>query len=89
MNEFQMTNKELLDKLQAFLLTQDPNVVSRCFANHLLDMYRINNFSDLPQTEKDSLIKRIQLNASTLADFAANGPKGTLKQHVEHSDRHE
>jgi hypothetical protein len=72
------SNKEILDKLTDYLLTQDHKVVCRVLANHMLDQLRLHNLEILPADEADRLFKRIELNANSLRDFALNGPKGNL-----------
>ena len=69
-----VTNKELMDKLSAYLETQDMKIVCRALANAFLDYHRIHNPDQMDADEAVRLFKRIKLNAEQLSDFAINGP---------------
>ena len=73
-----MSNKDLLDKLTEYLLTQDVKVICRALANAMLDQHRIHNLIRLDPGTKIHLFKRIKLNAESLDDFYKNGPKGNF-----------
>ena len=65
-----MTNKELMKRLTAYFLTQDPKTVARLLANAFLDFHRINTLDSLPTKETECLLKRIELNSKNLQRFA-------------------
>ena len=73
-----ITNKELIDKLHAYFLEQDPNLVAKLLAGIMLDIHRFNNLEVLSDEESDSLIERSTRNSLQLIDFARNGPQGPL-----------
>lgn len=68
-----MTNKELLDKLQEYYLTQDPKTVARCLANCMLDIMRTFCFLELHPDERRSLVERNFQNNRQLQQFIKNG----------------
>lgn len=68
-----MKNKELIDRLQAYFLTQDPNVVARILANYMIDMHRLCCVWEIPEEEQENLACRMSINSEKLQDFAKNG----------------
>ena len=72
------TNKEVIDKLQEYFLTQDPKVVCRILANIMIDVRRIHWSHNLPEDELERLVERIKKNSEQLKDFIENGPRGNL-----------
>lgn len=72
------TNKEVVEKLVEYFLTQDQASVCRILANLMIDMHRINNISKLEEKEKASLFFRMDKNSKSLLDFVKNGPQGDL-----------
>lgn len=82
-----MKNKEVLDKLQYYYLTQcDPQVVARALASAMIDYHRLTDLENLPEKELKCLEQRIVLNATELESFIEHGPTGTLKIHAINSD---
>ena len=73
-----ITNKEIMDKLQAYFITQDPKVVAKVLASWMIDFNRFMNIETLPEEERDNLIKRMVLNHQELIDFIMNGPKRNM-----------
>jgi hypothetical protein len=73
-----MKNKEVIAKLQEYLLTQDPKIVAYACACVMVDMSRLASLDDLPEKEAVSLIGRIYLNARQLSEFIRLGGLGTL-----------
>lgn len=67
-----MNNKDLIDKLQDYFLTQDPKIVTRILANCMVDFHRLYTIEHLPFEEVDCLFKRIEENAISLRKFAEN-----------------
>lgn len=67
-----MTNKELIDKLEAYFLNQEPATVCRVLANMMIDMNRMCNISKLPMHERLSLFERCKLNDQQLSQFATS-----------------
>lgn len=73
-----MTNKELIEKLVEYFLTQDSKVVARILANQMIDMRRLILLDRLPKEEAASVIKRSLLNMKELERFSRQGPKGDI-----------
>lgn len=57
-----MKNKEIIDKLTAYYLKQDPKVVGRVLASLQLDLYRLSIFEFLSEQEQDCLMARCEHN---------------------------
>jgi hypothetical protein len=74
-----MNNKEIIDKLQAYYLTQDPALIARLCACFMIDMNRLITMADLPERELECLLARIKMHSEDLWDFIRNGPSGDLK----------
>lgn len=68
-----MNNKESMDKLQEYYLTQDPATVARCLASLSIDICRMANFDGLPMSESLCLKLRINLMSEEIKDFLKNG----------------
>ncbi len=64
-----MTNKEVVDKLQLYYLTQDPKMVARICANFALDLNRFLNIDDLDDDEKEDFLRRISFNVGEIYKF--------------------
>lgn len=64
-----LNNKDLIDKLQAYLLTQNPEIVARLLANCMVDFFRLYTIKYLPFEEVESLFHRIEKNAISLREF--------------------
>jgi len=65
-----MNNKDLIDKLQAYLLAQNPEIVARLLANAMVDFHRLYTIEHLPFDEVDCLFQRIEQNAKSLREFS-------------------
>ena len=65
-----MTNKEVIDKLQAFYLTQDPEKVARICANFAVDLNRFLHVDDLDDDEKEDFLGRIAFNVGEIYKFS-------------------
>jgi hypothetical protein len=74
-----MDNKEVMDRLQAYYLTQDPSVVARALASILIDMNRLKHFGELADKEAQCLEIRLNLMMDELQDFVKNGAKHDMK----------
>lgn len=74
-----MTNKELIEKLQAYFLKQDPKVVTRILANMYIDVNRWSNSHKLSVREKNLLKLRASLNNMELEKFALDDNPEPLK----------
>ncbi len=72
------TNKEVIDKLQEYFLTQDPKVVCRMLANMMIDIRRMYWSQNLPKDELERFFERTKKNSEQLKDFIENGPRGNL-----------
>lgn len=57
-----MNNKEVVDKLQEYYLTQDIQTVTRLCANFAIDINRFYYFEKLSIEEKFNLIQRTKHN---------------------------
>lgn len=64
-----MTNKEVVLKLQKYLLTQDPEKVTRLCANFFLDLNRFFTYNTLNDFEKSHLQWRNELNMKEVYKF--------------------
>lgn len=77
-----MNNKEALEKIKAFLLTQDPETVADVLAGHMIDVNRLANLKDLPEDERKNLWNRIHLNAQEIRRRIREGFTSNLKSEV-------
>ena len=64
-----MTNEEVIDKLQAYFLTQDPKVVARLCGNCIVDINRFLNLSIIPHKEAINLLNRWKENIEDVQEF--------------------
>jgi hypothetical protein len=76
-----MDNKQVIQKLVDYYVTQDPAMVARALANALVDFNRFANLPHLPDEERECLFARLKANCDELQDFIANGPRCDLKLH--------
>lgn len=74
-----MKNKEVMDKVTSYLLTQDPAVVARTCAALMVDINRIDMIESLPADEVECLFKRIALNSIELREFIEKGATKDFK----------
>ena len=56
------TNKEVIEELKSYLMTQSPEDVARMAANLFIDLNRFLYFEELSEDERVSLIHRTSLN---------------------------
>lgn len=74
-----MNNKEVIDSLKEYFITQPPEAVAMLAGALMVDMWRMSSVDSLPQEEAACLFERIEKNAQSVRDFVINGPKGDLK----------
>jgi Tfp pilus assembly ATPase PilU len=74
-----ITNKELIERLTKYFMEQEQIDIAYALASVTIDLHRILNQDELPESERRSLAIRMQLNEASLKDFIANGPKHKLK----------
>lgn len=65
----EVSNKELIDKLQAYFLEQDPKDIARGLANMMIDIHRIVTYENLSEDQKNSLKFRMAANTEELKEF--------------------
>jgi|HubBroStandDraft_3_1064219.scaffolds.fasta_scaffold253604_2 hypothetical protein len=73
------TNKEVIDALTKYFITQDKETVARCLASMIIDFNRIFHLQTLPEEEKALLNARVIANVLSLRKFIKNGPEGDIK----------
>jgi hypothetical protein len=74
-----MDNKQVIEKLTEYFMTQDKHLIARGLAGAQLDFYRYNKWDSLPTTELVCLHERTRLMAEEFEKFVRNGPDGDLK----------
>lgn len=74
-----MEVKSVIDKLEAYFMTQDKQVVSRMLAGCICDINRFHNLSDLGVNELSSLLHRTELNLKELYKFLKEDTNEDLK----------
>lgn len=67
------TNKEIIEALTEYFMTQDPKIIARSLASFSIDFTRIDEMKKLPASEKICLLKRIKANANQVRKFVKNG----------------
>jgi hypothetical protein len=72
------TNKEVIESLVDYFITQDPKIVATLLAAQMIDMNRFYNMAKLPKDEKKLLMKRLKHNIDQLHSFIRHGPNGDL-----------
>lgn len=82
----QISGKELIQKLKAYYLTQDPDIVCEGLAGIMLDIYRIAHPDKMTENERLSLTIRLPLMAKQLERFIEEGPTHNLRLHRTNSD---
>lgn len=75
------TNKEVIDALQDYFLTQDPKTMCRTLAALMIDMNRMMRLDELGVDERNNLLARMILNQEQLYKFIKDGPSGNVKLH--------
>lgn len=73
-----MTNKEVINKLTEYYLTQDPKVVCRFLANCMIDINRFLNIDSLPIKEGEQLVERAMINMKAVKEYLKD-PEGNAK----------
>lgn len=68
-----------MDRLQAYFLTQPPEIVAKISASAMIDYHRLANLEDLPFEESESLFKRSDLMAEELKKFLKEDTHESLK----------
>lgn len=74
-----MKNKEVIDKIQAYLIGQSPELVARICASLMVDINRIYTLESLPFEEAENLFDRIERNAIQIQEFVKHGPTKDLR----------
>lgn len=72
------TNKEIIDRLQEYFLTQDAQIVARSLAGLMIDLNRMMIFSSLSNMERVNLMDRMEINRRSLIKFIEMGEGGDL-----------
>lgn len=65
-----MTNKEVVEKLEAYFNAQDPKVVAQAAAGMSIDLNRFLNFDQLDKDEQEDLIRRTREWSKSTGDIA-------------------
>lgn len=73
------SNKEIIDKLVEYFMTQDKLSLSVIVANYMIDFNRIFYLHKLDESEKINLQFRIEMIVKQLDSFVKNGPQGDIK----------
>ncbi len=73
------TNKELINELEAYFITQDQKVIARTLASMMIDIHRFMNLDQLQENEFTNLIIRSKANSDSLMRFAEFGAEGIFK----------
>jgi hypothetical protein len=74
----QKSNKEVIDSLVEYFLTQDHKIICKALAGMIIDQNRIHHLEDLNAEDTDRLFERIKLNSERLERFILNGPVGDV-----------
>jgi hypothetical protein len=74
-----MNNKEVMDRLTEYYLTQDPKLVARALASQMVDLHRIWHMLELPEAEMHSLHERCEMNLIELDRFLEDDSRRNLK----------
>jgi hypothetical protein len=69
----EVENKVLIQKLSEYFLTQNPETVCRALAGAMVDMVRIEHWSQITEEERESFFFRVKSNAQMVQDFVMNG----------------
>ena len=73
------TNKQVIEELVAYFITQDQKVVARLLANAMIDFNRLDLYEKMTPQETKSFWNRVGRNALSVRKFAKDGPNGDLK----------
>lgn len=74
-----MTNKEAIEKLTEYFLTQDPRDVAELCASKIIDINKLVNIDKLTFAQQEHLIFRIDANWKEECDFLETGKVLKLK----------
>jgi hypothetical protein len=74
-----MDNKEAIDKLKAYFITQDHDIICYSLAALMVDLHRIYYIKDIPDDEKHNLQMRTQINIAEMQRFLKEGPESEMK----------
>lgn len=69
-----ISNKDLMTKLQEFYLTQPPEIIALVAASLMIDINRFYHIEHLPEKQLECLFIRTKKNVEELEDFIKNGP---------------
>ena len=72
------TNKQVIQDLKEYFLTQDPKIVAHILAGLLIDLTRLYNLHKLEQDERQNLFFRLDKNIEEIKKFIKNGPDSDL-----------
>lgn len=81
-----MKNKQIMDRLEEYFLTQDPKIVARMCASHLVDLNRYYRLEELPYDEAVCLMQRMEMNMEQLYKFIKDGADGDIKIQLRNSE---
>lgn len=73
-----MENKEVIDRLVEYFLTQDPAIVARMFANAIVDLNRVYHIDQLSDSEIACLFDRMEHNREQVIKLIEDGPHGNI-----------
>ena len=81
-----ITNKEAIQRLKAYFLSQDPETVAYLASSLLIDIGRFMRWDKLGQEEQASLLARSQANNQNTIRFLREGSSELLKVFKVNSD---
>lgn len=81
-----MENKEVIEKLVEYFVTQDIKTIAHCLAAIMVDCNRLVNQEKLSLSQRKNLWNRIHLNNKSLSEFLEKGPQGDLKCKILNSE---
>ncbi len=73
------TNKEIADQLTSYFMQQSKEDTCKTLAHMMIDMNRMFRIDELTNSERESLLYRMDLNLKQLYEFIEKGPKGDFK----------
>lgn len=76
-----MDNKEAIERLTEYYLTQDPAIICKALASAQIDINRFMTANQLDEKQRKCLIYRSRLLIKEIQKFLKNGPKGNIKIH--------
>lgn len=74
-----MTNKEMIEKLTNYFMSQDSLLVANSCAHLIIDLNRFYNFNDLSENERNDLFERVSYNLSEAVKAATSTNPSDLK----------